>query len=534
MNHDRRAFLGQAAALAAGALLDSPLTRLARAQAVAAAGGEPAIAVDPAPLFDLSPHLYMQFMEPLGATDSSVQAAWDYAADDWRKDFVDATRDLAPGMMRYGGLHSRHYKWRQGVGPRDTRPTVRTPFWGGTDDNRVGTHEFVDLCRRVSVADRPPCDPMYCVNFRSDGWVHFSKQPEGNRSADEHEAADWVSYANDPDHKERRANGSAEPFNIKYWQLGNETNYGVGGFSKDQAIAQTIAFAKAMRSRDPSIKLIGWGDVASGQKADVWAGDMATRAGEHIDLVAFHMMQQTPTRKDSVLNGTRYQSDPRAAWDELMAMVPRVEAKLLRIEQALDAAGSKHPLAITEGHLSLRPRNTNPILTEWLTGVYHARAMNLYERHGGRVKIATLADFCGNRWTVNALMIQTPGGRSYLLPAGAVMRLYRRHGGAHGVAVAGAPPALDVAASRTGETVFLHVANTDYASPIEARFAVAGMAVVAARVFEIAPESPRQAVDETQPEALAVREHAVPPADVPRWRFPARSVSAVELTCRPA
>jgi len=37
--------------------------------------GQPAIVVDPTPRFDLSPYLYMQFMEPLGTTDSSVAAA---------------------------------------------------------------------------------------------------------------------------------------------------------------------------------------------------------------------------------------------------------------------------------------------------------------------------------------------------------------------------------------------------------------------------------------------------------------------------
>lgn len=41
-----------------------------------AAGGEAAanvtVVVDPTPLFPISPHLYMQFMEPLGSTDGSV------------------------------------------------------------------------------------------------------------------------------------------------------------------------------------------------------------------------------------------------------------------------------------------------------------------------------------------------------------------------------------------------------------------------------------------------------------------------------
>src|SRR6185436_2295591 len=74
--------------------------------AAAAAQATASLVVDPHPKFDISPWLYMQFMEPLGVTDSSVEASWDYDRDDWRKDLIDAVKDLAPGAMRYGGLFS--------------------------------------------------------------------------------------------------------------------------------------------------------------------------------------------------------------------------------------------------------------------------------------------------------------------------------------------------------------------------------------------------------------------------------------------
>ena len=51
--------------------------------------------IDPVPRFELSPHLYMQFMEPLGTTDSSVEAAWSQQREAWRKDVVEATLTLA-------------------------------------------------------------------------------------------------------------------------------------------------------------------------------------------------------------------------------------------------------------------------------------------------------------------------------------------------------------------------------------------------------------------------------------------------------
>ena len=63
------------------------------------------------PLFELSPYLYMQFMEPLGTTDSSVEAGWDFARAAWRDDFVAATRELRPSLIRWpGGILSSYYR----------------------------------------------------------------------------------------------------------------------------------------------------------------------------------------------------------------------------------------------------------------------------------------------------------------------------------------------------------------------------------------------------------------------------------------
>src|ERR1039457_2987949 len=107
---------------------------IAAAAQMAVRGAEAnAVLIDPKPVFEISPHLYMQFMEPLGTTDSSVEAAWNYDADDWRKDFVDVVRDLAPNTIRFGGLFSRYYRWREGIGPAAKRPWMRNYVWGGKE-----------------------------------------------------------------------------------------------------------------------------------------------------------------------------------------------------------------------------------------------------------------------------------------------------------------------------------------------------------------------------------------------------------------
>jgi len=158
----------------------------------------------------------MQFMEPLGVTDGSVEAAWDHMRDDWRPDLVRVTKELAPTLIRWGGCLSSYYRWKEGVGPRKGRKPMHNLLWGGMESNQVGTHEFVDFCRRVGA------EPFYCVNFESDGRKNWARPPKGGvRSAGPKEAAAWVDYCNNPDNKARKRNGAREPFCLKLWQIGN-------------------------------------------------------------------------------------------------------------------------------------------------------------------------------------------------------------------------------------------------------------------------------------------------------------------------
>ena len=73
----------------------------------------------------------MQFMEPLGATDGSVSAAWDFQQDAWRNDVIHATQELGPTMLRWGGCFSSYYRWKEGVGPRQPTGTDAEPYSGG-------------------------------------------------------------------------------------------------------------------------------------------------------------------------------------------------------------------------------------------------------------------------------------------------------------------------------------------------------------------------------------------------------------------
>jgi alpha-L-arabinofuranosidase len=149
----------------------------------------------------------------------------------WRPDAVEALRALKPGIIRFGGsILEGEFDWKFTIGD----PDRRTPFqaWGGLQPMGPGLEEFVQLCREVNA------EPLICV-------ATVNREPKV--------AADQVEYFNGstdtPMGKLRAKNGHPKPYNIKYWQIGNEQ-------TGEKYESQIVPFANAMRKVDPNIKLL--------------------------------------------------------------------------------------------------------------------------------------------------------------------------------------------------------------------------------------------------------------------------------------
>src|ERR1044071_2621054 len=99
-------------------------------------------------------HLYGQFAEHLGrliyeglwvGEDSKIPNTRGL-----RNDVVAALKELHIPVLRWpGGCFADEYHWRDGIGPRATRPRRPNASWGGVDTNAFGTHEFLDLCEML-------------------------------------------------------------------------------------------------------------------------------------------------------------------------------------------------------------------------------------------------------------------------------------------------------------------------------------------------------------------------------------------------
>ena len=202
---------------------------------------------------EVCPMVYGQFIEHLlNCIDGGVYEPTSAFADKdgFRTDVLEKSKALQPPILRFpGGTVTCLYHWEDAVGPKETRFRRKNIIWGGEIETGFGTAEFVEYCRRIGT------EPMICVNM-----------PSGTAE----EAGNWVEYCNGTGNTYyanlRRSHGYEEPFNVKYWCIGNEsyaepdigTQHDVNIYIRDAK-----EFIKFMKLTDRSIKtvLVGCDDM---------------------------------------------------------------------------------------------------------------------------------------------------------------------------------------------------------------------------------------------------------------------------------
>src|SRR5450432_3170354 len=118
-----------------------------------------------APIGIINPRLYGHFAEHLGRC--CYDGLWCTDAtgvSSLRDDVLAALKALPVPLLRWpGGCYADHYHWRDGIGPLEQR-TRRLGMSCGLqveDDNSLGTHEFIDLCRHIGA------EPYFAGNVGS-------------------------------------------------------------------------------------------------------------------------------------------------------------------------------------------------------------------------------------------------------------------------------------------------------------------------------------------------------------------------------
>lgn len=192
--------------------------------------------------------------------------------DGMRKDVVTLLKRLDSPVYRWpGGCFVGGYDWRVGLGDRDKRAPFPNTHWAGLEANDFGMHEFMNLCQILKA------EPYICVDT-GPGTAQL--------------AADEVRYCNDPQTTEmgkwRAKNGHPQPFNVKFWAVGNEMfgDWQKGYMPLNQYVTKHTEVAEAMRKADPDAVLVGVGEVG------FWTERMLKDCAPTMDLISEHFYRQ--------------------------------------------------------------------------------------------------------------------------------------------------------------------------------------------------------------------------------------------------
>ncbi len=329
-----------------------------------------------------------------------------------RRDTLALLKQLDSPIYRWpGGNFVSGYNWRDGIGDRDRRPPRKNPAWTGIEHNDFGTDEFILFCQLLET------EPTIAAN---------------TGFGDAYSAAQWVEYCNEGADtiggSWRIRNGHEEPYNVKYWCLGNEMwgPWQLGFMQLSQYVLKNNEVADAMWAVDPELELIAVGavdqinaahDPEAAEANLLWSVGMLQASADHMTMISEHFYCG------------------RRPWDDQGDLDPVAHSKLLKTEIK----------RITDEHRRIQPTiealdgRTMPIaMDEWnywhqdyeygeLGCVYDLRdalgtvvGLHEYYRQSDLIKIANYAQ------TVNVIgCIKTTKTEAGFATTGIPLMLYR-------------------------------------------------------------------------------------------------------------
>ncbi len=365
----------------------------------------------------IAPEIYGQFAEHLGhciyegvfvGEDSPIPNVRGI-----RQDVVEALKAIEVPVIRWpGGCFADEYHWKDGIGPRENRPSMVNSNWGGVvEDNSFGTHEFLDLCEQVGAA------PYINGNVGS-GTVQ--------------EMQEWIEYitCNDKNStlaKTRARNGREEAWPLKWFGIGNE-NWGCGGNMCPAFYAQLYKrYQTFVRNYGENrIAKIACGPNVNDYQ---WMETLMKEAHHLMDYITLHHYSFDGTWEDK---GTATDFD-EAGWHHFFTNGYRMEELIrhhLAIMDRIDPAQRVKLIVDEWGSWHKVEKDTHPgFLYQQNTlrdAMLASLTLDIFNQHSDRIAMANIAQM------INVLqaMILTDGEQMLLTPTYHVFGMYKGHMGA--------------------------------------------------------------------------------------------------------
>ena len=463
----RREFFKVTGTAALGSLASPVLTRSLFAQQASAAGSTKVYIDMRRQLGAIDRNLFGSFLEHLGR--AIYEGIYDPGsklsdADGFRKDVLAEVRELGVPIIRYpGGNFVSGYNWLDGVGPKQDRPRVLDKAWNSLNSNQFGTDEFMTWCRAARTL------PLMGLNLgtgtpeQAAALVEYCNIAKGTR---------WSDL--------RRKNGVADPYNVKFWCLGNEMDgpWQIGHITANEYGLRAADAARQMRDVDPSLQLIACGSSGPGMPTYLeWDREVLEQCYDYVDALSLHRyFGNTPEETGG---------DSAKFLALNLTMDRQIEETLAVCDMVRGHKRSRKQLWLSfdEWNVWYRARvgdamnghaQENPHLLEEVYNLEDALlvggVINSLLRHSGRVKIACLAQLVNViaplMTNANGLYRQTiyyPYSWGLHFARGATLDVLVDTPSTYDVAGMGAVPHLDVTATVDSPTgnIAVFILNRD-------------------------------------------------------------------------
>jgi len=328
-----------------------------------------------------------------------------------RKDVVAALKKIEIPVLRWpGGCFADEYHWKDGIGPREKRPSIYNSHWGGVvENNHFGTHEFMDLVEQLG------CDAYICGNVGS-GTVQ--------------EMMEWVEYltsdADSPMANLRRQNGHDKAWKVKYFGVGNES-WGCGGSMTPQYYANEFkrynTFVKNY-NRDNPIYRIACGANAGDYR---WTEVLMAEVGRRMNGLSLHYYTLPTGNWRDKGSATNFQEDQ---WFSTLRRCLEMEDLITKHGELMDAKDPQKRVGMIVDEwgtwYNVEPGSNPGFLYQQNTlrdALVAGITLNIFNHHCDRVQMANIAQ------TINVLqaMILTDKEKMILTPTYHVFEMYAPH-----------------------------------------------------------------------------------------------------------
>lgn len=362
----------------------------------------------------ISKHIYGHFAEHLGRSIYDGFYVGDTSAipnkDGVRTDIIEALKAIKIPNLRWpGGCFADTYQWKDGIGPKEERPTMVNSWWGGvTEDNSFGTHNFLNLCEELGA------EPFISANVGSGtvkdfiDWLQYTNHPEGSPMA-----------------KLRKENGREEPWNVKYWGIGNEM-WGCGGNMTVEYYAniykQYSTFMTSGENKDGLYRIAAGATGDDYHWTEVLMRDVPKSLIEAVGLHHYAVIDWKSKGPSTAYEEDIYFKSMKEAlkMDEFVAKHIEVMEKYdpeNEIDLVVDEWGGWYEVEEGTNPGFLYQQNT--MRDAMIAGA----TLNIFNNYSERVKMANIAQ------TVNVLqaVVLTEGEKMLLTPTYHVFKMYTVH-----------------------------------------------------------------------------------------------------------